>query len=49
MNVQPGVWLPVAVYVEETQRSEADKAVGLKAQRTSGATRSSCPRETART
>jgi hypothetical protein len=32
MNVQPGVWLPVAVYVEETQRSEADKAVGLKAQ-----------------
>jgi len=32
MNVQPGIWLPVAVYVEETQRSEADKAVGLKAQ-----------------
>ncbi len=32
MNVQPGVWLPVAVYVEETQRSEADKTVGLKAQ-----------------
>jgi hypothetical protein len=32
MNVQPGVWLPVAVYVEETQRSESDKAVGLKAQ-----------------
>jgi hypothetical protein len=32
MNVQPGVWLPVAVYVEETQRSETDKAVGLKAQ-----------------
>ena len=32
MNVQPGVWLPVAVYVEETQRSEADKATGLKAQ-----------------
>ena len=32
MNVQPGVWLPVAVYVEETQRSEADKSVGLKAQ-----------------
>jgi hypothetical protein len=32
MNVQPGVWLPVAVYVEETERSEADKAVGLKAQ-----------------
>jgi hypothetical protein len=32
MNVQPGIWLPVAVYVEETQRSEADKSVGLKAQ-----------------
>jgi hypothetical protein len=32
MNVQPGVWLPVAVYVEETQRSEADTTVGLKAQ-----------------
>jgi len=32
MNVQPGIWLPVAVYVEETQRSEADKTVGLKAQ-----------------
>jgi len=24
MNVQPGIWLPVAVYVEETQRTEAD-------------------------
>ena len=32
MNVQPGIWLPVAVYVEETQRSEADKSTGLKAQ-----------------
>jgi len=32
MNVQPGIWLPVAVYVEETQRTENDKAVGLKAQ-----------------
>jgi hypothetical protein len=32
MNVQPGIWLPVGVYVEETQRSEADKTVGLKAQ-----------------
>jgi len=32
MNVQPGIWLPVAVYVEETQRSEADKTTGLKAQ-----------------
>jgi hypothetical protein len=32
MNVQPGIWLPVAVYVEETQRSEGEKAIGLKAQ-----------------
>jgi len=32
MNVQPGIWLPVGVYVEETQRTEADKSVGLKAQ-----------------
>jgi hypothetical protein len=32
MNVQPGIWLPVAVYVEETQRTENDRAVGLKAQ-----------------
>jgi len=32
MNVQPSVWLPVAVYVEETQRSESDTTVGLKAQ-----------------
>jgi hypothetical protein len=32
MNVQPGIWLPVAVYVEETQRTEVDKSVGLKAQ-----------------
>ncbi|MGA2754531.1 MAG: M48 family metalloprotease [Terracidiphilus sp.] len=32
MNVQPGIWLPVAVYVEETQRTEASKQVGLKAQ-----------------
>jgi hypothetical protein len=31
MNVQPGIWLPVAVYVEETQRTEGEK-VGLKAQ-----------------
>jgi hypothetical protein len=22
MNVQPGIWLPVAVYVEETNRIE---------------------------
>ena len=32
MNVQPGIWLPVAVYVEETQRTEGNKTVGLKAQ-----------------
>ncbi len=32
MNVQPDIWLPVAVYVEETQRTEGDKAIGLKAQ-----------------
>ena len=32
MNVQPGIWLPVAVYVEESQRSESSKSVGLKAQ-----------------
>jgi hypothetical protein len=32
MNVQPGIWLPVAVYVEETQRIEGQKTVGLKAQ-----------------
>jgi len=32
MNVQPGIWLPVAVYVEETQRTETSKSVGLKAQ-----------------
>jgi len=32
MNVQPGIWLPVAVYVEETERVEGNKSVGLKAQ-----------------
>jgi len=32
MNVQPGIWLPVAIYVEESQRTEASKGVGLKAQ-----------------
>jgi hypothetical protein len=31
MNVQPGIWLPVAVYVEESQRTETEK-IGLKAQ-----------------
>jgi hypothetical protein len=32
MNVQPDVWLPVAVYVEETQRKGTAKEIGLKAQ-----------------
>jgi hypothetical protein len=33
MNVQPGIWLPVAIYVEESQRNEgSEKSVGLKAQ-----------------
>jgi hypothetical protein len=33
MNVQPGIWLPVAIYVEETNRIEGEnKSVGLKAQ-----------------
>jgi hypothetical protein len=31
MNVQPGIWLPVAIYVEETTR-EGAKQEGLKAQ-----------------
>jgi len=32
MNVQPDLWLPVEVYVEETERPGTDKAVGLRAQ-----------------
>ncbi len=32
MNMQPGIWLPAAVYVEESQRTEDGKSVGLKAQ-----------------
>lgn len=32
LNVQPDVWLPVAIYVEESQRVEGQKSVGLKAQ-----------------
>jgi hypothetical protein len=32
MNMQSGIWLPAAVYVEETQRIEGSKSVGLKAQ-----------------
>jgi hypothetical protein len=31
MNVQPGIWLPVAIYVEETTRA-GEKQEGLKAQ-----------------
>jgi hypothetical protein len=31
MNVQPGIWLPVAIYVEESTRA-GDKNEGLKAQ-----------------
>jgi hypothetical protein len=32
MNVQPGIWLPVAVYVEETHRGDEEKFGGLRAQ-----------------
>jgi hypothetical protein len=32
MNMQPDLWLPVAVYVEETNRTTGQKAEGLKAQ-----------------
>ena len=32
LNVQPNVWLPVTIYVEETERSAQHKSVGLKAQ-----------------
>jgi hypothetical protein len=32
MNVQPEIWLPVAVYVEETSTTEDKRAIGLKAQ-----------------
>jgi hypothetical protein len=33
MNIQPGIWLPVAVYVEETHKVKGDeKSAGLKAQ-----------------
>jgi hypothetical protein len=32
LNVQPDIWLPVAVYVEESERQEGNRAVGLKAQ-----------------
>jgi hypothetical protein len=32
MNVQPGIWLPVAIYVEESNRGDSNKPIGLKAQ-----------------
>ena len=32
MNMQPDLWLPVAIYVEESQRVEGSKQVGLRAQ-----------------
>ncbi len=32
MNMQPDLWLPVAIYVEESQRIEGGKQVGLRAQ-----------------
>ncbi len=32
MNVQPGIWLPAAVYVEETHRIEGENTIGLRAQ-----------------
>jgi hypothetical protein len=31
-NMQPGVWLPVEIYVEEPHRSDSNKSLGLKAQ-----------------
>jgi len=32
INIQPEIWLPVAVYVEETNRTESEKSLGLRAQ-----------------
>jgi hypothetical protein len=32
MNVQPGIWLPVAVYVQVSQRIEGNRVAGFKAQ-----------------
>jgi hypothetical protein len=32
MNMQPDLWLPVAIFVEESQRIEGGKTVGLRAQ-----------------
>jgi hypothetical protein len=32
INIQPGIWLPAAVYVEETNRTVGEKSLGLRAQ-----------------
>jgi hypothetical protein len=32
MNMQPDLWLPVAIYVEESERNEGGKSLGLRAQ-----------------
>jgi hypothetical protein len=32
INMQPDLWLPVAIYVEESERAEGGKTVGLRAQ-----------------
>ena len=32
MNLQPGQWLPAAIYVEETHRTSGDRDAGLRAQ-----------------
>jgi hypothetical protein len=32
MNLQPGIWLPVEIYVEESNRIAGEKSLGLKAQ-----------------
>ena len=32
VNVQPDAWLPTAIYVEETQQSQAKHATGMRAQ-----------------
>ncbi len=32
MNLQPNLWLPAAIYVEESQRIEGNKTMGLRAQ-----------------
>ncbi len=31
-NIQPGLWMPLAIYVEETHRTESSKSVGLRGQ-----------------